>query len=517
MNKIELRHTCIIIHNYEMGDCEKIERKFSIWNKGYHRFDFMNLYYDEENKDLYLPSGIDLGMIFDVFGENDVFHKIDPDPYDQFKRPSRLKNLPRNDIQRQTIDFCLGRGNYINNHRVSQLFVNLNTGAGKTYILIAVTAYYGIKTALIMNSLDWLEQWKLKIMEHTDTTEDEIYVISGAGSIAKLLQGYIVHSKIKYYLVSHATLRAYGSRYGFHKIRELFQYLGIGIKIFDEAHRYPDNIFLIDCFTDVWKTYYLTATPILSDPHENTIYQRSYKRIPKINLFDAKKDPRTEYVAILFNSHPSPIDLDRCVNVYGFSLIKYVNYLVVNQYYYKLLWVVMDMVLQNTEGKILVYIGTNFGIQRTYEWLKYYYPGVSVGRYSSLVPKEQKRKELNNKIILTTLKSAGENSDIPELEKTIVLASPFNSAQLARQTLGRTRERDTMYIDIVDVGFPALNAYYKNKQKVFKKYATACKEIRLNDYAISNSISNILNRDRKFVEDTQKRTDLKQVIELIER
>ena len=36
-SKIEMRKTTTIIHNYEPGDNEFIERKFSVYNKAYHR------------------------------------------------------------------------------------------------------------------------------------------------------------------------------------------------------------------------------------------------------------------------------------------------------------------------------------------------------------------------------------------------------------------------------------------------------------------------------------------------
>ena len=93
--------------------------------------------------------------------------------------------------------------------------------------------------------------------------------------------------------------------------------LRVGIKIYDESHLYFDNTMMIDNFSDVWKTYYLTATPMRSDREEDRIYQRCYEKVPKLSLFDEEKDPHTEYISIHFNSNPTPYDINGCQNMYG--------------------------------------------------------------------------------------------------------------------------------------------------------------------------------------------------------
>ena len=52
------------------------------------------------------------------------------------------------------------------------------------------------------------------------------------------------------------------------------------------------------------------------------------------------------------------------------------------------------------------------------------------------------------------------------MHTTKILNEPFNSPVLARQTLGRTRANNTLYIDVVDTGFRTLMIYYRNKIKI---------------------------------------------------
>ena len=116
------------------------------------------------------------------------------------------------------------------------------------------------------------------------------------------------------YLVTHGTLKSYGDRFGWDKVSELFKHLKIGIKIFDEAHQNFENMLMIDYFTNVYKTYYLTATSLRSSDDENRIYQLSFKNIPSIDLFNPDEDPHTVYTAIKFNSRPSAIEKSNCKN-----------------------------------------------------------------------------------------------------------------------------------------------------------------------------------------------------------
>lgn len=513
MSKIEIRKTCIIIHNYEPGDCEFIEHKFSIYDKLYHKYFMKGMYWDPDTKDLYLPAGIDFYYITRNFGD-DIWNKVKADKFMELNQSVKLKYAPRDEVQKKAIKFCLGIDEYMNNRNSSQISVNLNTGKGKTYVAIAVMAYYNIRTIMITSSIDWIDQWREKIKEYTNIKDDEIYTIAGSSSIAKLVNGMKNLSTIKFFLCSHDTIRSFATKYGWENVHKLFRGLKIGIKIYDEAHLYFDNICMIDFYTDVWKTYYLTASPMRSDRFEDYIYQEAFRTVPKIDLYDEQNDPHTEYIAIKFNSHPTPKDISRCQNPYGFDRIRYTDYLITRPNYYRILQIIMNIILSTTsyEGKSLIYIGTNKAILVTYNWLKYYYPGISIGLFSSLVPKSDKRNQLNNKIILTTTKSAGAALDIPGLEITVILNEPFKSKVLAQQTLGRTRDRNTRYIDVVDIGFRTLNYYYNQKKPVFKKYATSCKEMSFSDYTLDYQIQEL---EAQQQEQKDPNRELKEVVVII--
>ncbi len=137
----------------------------------------------------------------------------------------------------------------------------------------------------------------------------------------------------------------------------------------------------------------------------------------------------------------------------------------------------MEMIFRT--GKTLIYIGTNRAIQTVYDWIIENYPELKdqVGIYTTLITnKIEKEQQLDKMIILSTTKSCGAAIDIKGLKMTMVLGEVFKSKVIARQSLGRTRDKDTTYIDFVDVGFDAVKGCYKAKKEIFEKYATSMTE-----------------------------------------
>ena len=67
---------------------------------------------------------------------------------------------------------------------------------------------------------------------------------------------------------------------------------------------------------------------------------------------------------------------------------------------------------------------------------------------------------------------------------TIVLAEPFNSEVLARQSLGRTRDPNTMYVELVDLGFKHIRKFYYDKLPIFNKYATSTSDTMIDQYEL---------------------------------
>ncbi len=499
MSKIILKNTSIVINDYELGDCPKLERYFSTFDPITFTQSFKAMDYDELNRKLYLPRGIDLFILRKLFDEEPI-RDFDSDPFERTS-PIRVKYLPRDDVQKETVRFILGIEGYFDNAKRSQLSVNLNTGKGKTYVTIASIAYWSARSIIIASTVGWLEQWENCFCEYTDIHYNEILTISGSADIHKILNGITDPMKYKAFLITHSTIHSFGVKYGWDRISELFIKLKVVMKVYDEAHLNFDNIASIDFHTNTKKTLYLTATPARSNSEENFIYKLYFKNIPSIDMFDPDNDPHTRYTALRFNSRPSPNDMRQCVNnMYGLNRNSYTGYIVQQEEFYNLLYILLDKIIK-VGGKTLIYIGTNEAIFVVKDWIELNYPEFrdNVGIYTSVIPKDIKQEQLEKPLILSTTKSAGAALDIKDLRTTVVLAEPFKSEVLARQTLGRTRNEGTDYIEVVDDGFIQISKFYNAKKPIFRKYASSCKEIKLSYNTLIEEAAKLIKEREKIL------------------
>ncbi len=515
MNKIEVRRTSIAIHNYEIGDCYALEKKFSVYDNLTHQRLPKGVWYDQDSSTIFIPRGVNIGMLERWFSASAIM--IDEhDPYDEIK-PILIKYLPKNEVQTEAIKFVLGKDKWCANRYKSQLSVNLNTGVGKTYVAVAMSSFLRQRVIMITSSLEWINQWKEKIIEYTNTSSDEIYILTGRLSITMLLSGKKDISQYKFILASHATIRAYADAEGWVGVTKLFSFIKVGLKIYDEAHLNFDNICMIDFYTNTFRTLYLTATPQRSDYGENLVYQSALKNVPKIDLFNEDKDPHTKYISMNFNSHPTASDINRCRNVYGFDRLAYIKYISRKPCFYKMIYILLNFTLP-MEGKILIYIGMNSVIQEVHDWIEYNFPLLRgfVGIYNSTIPKCDKPAQLNKKIILSTMKSCGAAMDIQGLKCTIDLAEPTGSLVLSRQALGRTRDKETYFLDVIDNGFKSIRNYYVKKLPMFRKYATSVHDINVTDKDLDEKYYEISNRIRLEYEQNLKQNTLGK-IEVVKR
>ena len=495
MERIVVRPTCYEIHDYEIGQAEKLERCFQIWNPTYHKLEYFGFYYDQEKKIAYIGSGNDLWFLRRELNEK-FFTKIDPDPYLKTKN-ILFKARPRDERQMEALRFTTCSGEYEENKYSNQYHLGLSTGVGKTFVSISTIGIYQIKSAIITASTTLLAQWADEIKKFTNLTDEDIMFVSGSNHITMLLSGKSNKAKnASIYLFTHKSLLSYASQFGWDKITELFRVLGIGLKFYDEAHSNFENVLMVDFFTNTWKTFYVTATLNRSNQDEDKIMWRTFKNVPKLNLWDAEIDPHTNYVAIKYNSKPTPLDIQKCKNKYGIDLNRYANYITKKKEFYQIMHIVMQMVM-NMNGPVLMYIHTNDGVLRVYKWIAMTYPQFlgDIGIFTSLIEsRDLKVKEKKKKIILTTIKSAGLGEHIEGLAASIVLADPFKSEVLARQSLGRTRDPNTMYIELVDLGFRYVNKFYHSKLRVFNKYALSVSDVHVDQYELRKRYENIIKK-----------------------
>ena len=145
MYKIEVKPSCIIINDYKLGDCPKLENSFRLWNKATFTHYYKQIEYNEEAKQLIIPKGVDLSFIENLFNVRAYFD-YGCDRYEKNLSPTLIKYKPRDNKQVEALKFLTSQDNYSYTASSNQLMLSLNTGAGKTYLGIAYTAILNIKT-----------------------------------------------------------------------------------------------------------------------------------------------------------------------------------------------------------------------------------------------------------------------------------------------------------------------------------------------------------------------------------
>lgn len=494
--KIVVYNNKVVINNYMYGDYPGLDSSFEVFDPITHTYKTIAAEYDRRAKTLTIPRGVDIPYVEKMLGYNAFYDNTYIQPRTNLEQ-LLIKYPPKDEKQAEAISFLSATGKYTHNKTYAQLFLALDTGAGKTYLGIVYTALLNLKTIIITTSNNWLAQWRTRFLEHTNILSNELHNIEGSADINNLLEKPdTMMDKYKVYTVTHATLLSYANEHGWSSIDALFRKLGIGLKIIDEAHLNFDNIYHIDYASSVYRTLYLTATPVRGERNENRIYQIYFKNIPMLDLFDPETDPHTHYISLRYKSNMSLYDINRCQTIHGFNKQAYSDLVVSYKNFDFISRIVIDMIY-HIQGKKMFFFATNNSIVFFYNWLLYNFPEISndIGIFTSI--NENKQSALEKQYILTTSKSAGAAVDIPGLMVCVNMAEPTKSPPQNKQRFGRTRAYNSFYIDVVDVSLKVISNYYKASYAMFEKYSIDMKDVVFTQSQLENTAYNAMYKHYK--------------------
>jgi superfamily II DNA or RNA helicase len=183
------------------------------------------------------------------------------------------------------------------------------------------------------------------------------------------------------------------------------------------------------------------------------------------------------------NSHPSYEEQVKCSTRLGFSAHKYMEYCMDKgkRSFMKVLMTILNITLKHEE-KTAILVGKIEIANQLKKILEDLYH-ISVGNFTSFIEDhDEKLKELNNKIIVSTSKSLGVGTDVPEL-RFLIMCEPYSSDIMATQIPGRLRKQENpvMYFEMVDIGFTKIKNQYRNRRDELRKKAEKFMEIDCED------------------------------------
>lgn len=397
-------------------------------------------YYDQKTETLFLPR-YDLGR-FKCYLE-------------QFGVPYRVRELPCVTGQSVVVpmqpwfsakdELQAGAIQYLVHDPEPVRGLALQTGKGKTAAAIAAISGIGRRTLIRVPSM--IEQWAKAILRFTLLSENEIYVIQGMPSLAKLMQRIDKSLFPKVIIASIPTLRSYmdgsDSYVNFPPFEELCRRLNVGVVVTDEAHLNFHANYLLDLILNPQVCIPMTATFKVSSQNVMHIFDSHYPTRIRygeseyesyVDIFaygwrtDAKKLPKhmfrspKGYSQVKFEywmlTKGKPLLDDYLVNV--FSPIIHMHYVNAAQAGERLL-ILCGMV------EMCEYIEAFIRKQ-----LPQYTSTIYVGETSDDVL-------FSHDVIVSTPKSAGTGRDIPDL-RTVYVAVSMRSHATNEQMLGRLRK-----------------------------------------------------------------------------
>ena len=455
-----------------------ISNELSKWDPVYFRRDNIGFWYNESLKELRIPRGYPLNALTDIFKYNEIIYK------NKFKMDRNLNislmNAPRSYSQESILAFMFGIKPYEYTFKESQIYIDAPTGDGKTFAGIAAICYYRCKSLIISPNIEKVtNQWVESCLKFTTLKRNEVLHVKGAKMCADIIRGK--YDNIKVFVVQRSTLLAFVRKYDddWNMVSRLVDAMNVDIKIIDEAHMDFNTIVNIDCFTNVSKTYYMSASPSRSDKNEKRIYHKVFMNVPKHGSKIKTKEQNHIIPLILeFKSTPTYEQLKSIKTRYGTSLAKYGEYLLdpegardefIDAYTFALYLLLR---FRRRGGKILVLGITIDFCKQLQNITKQIFPYLTTGLFVGSKSKE-KNKELDADIIFSTIKSTGTGADIFNHQLTINTLT-YSSEIMANQISGRIRKqegRKGIYCEIVNIAHEVARKHYREREPYLKKKA----------------------------------------------
>lgn len=445
--------------------------ELSKWNAAYFKMENIGFYYDARHRELRIPRGYPIELIKHHFKDRRII-RIDDNMNIPVQYDAHLTTPPKDYIQENTLAFMLSKGGH-DTFYDTQLYVDLNTGSGKTYISIATTMFLRTKALIVSPNIGKVtKQWMDTISNFTTLRRDEYLHVKGSKICSDIIEGK--YKDVKIFIIQRSTILSFIKKYdnNWEMLRVLVEAMDVSIKIIDEAHMDFNTIVNVDCFTDLKKTFYMSASPSRSDMREKEIYKLLFKRVKHYGSQMQTVDKNHITVLILeFKSEPTVKQVKSLKTRYGPSLSKYGDYLLdpkgarddfLNSYYYALYLLLR---FRRDGGKILVLGITIRFCEELEKITNRIFPYLTTGLYIGN-DKKLKKKSLNNDIIFSTIKSMGTGSEIQNHQFTINTIT-YSSDILANQIPGRLRKQDrkAIYCELVNVAHEVALKHYIRRQK----------------------------------------------------
>lgn len=469
--RIIMSNNGVIITPYDKKRLKPIITRTGKYDETYHRYNeetgFKMKY---ENEDCFITHYNKPEWLQSLFLDYEIIDMKKNTPKKMNEEYILHSNIKPSEIQYNIISSIM-KDKKKNSKENKEWFVNLQTGYGKTLLSIYLASLIGYKTLIMCGITEVLKQWKNTLLDKTNFDMSRLLLIDSGKILDSIYNGTFDSSHYDIFICTPGIITGYGKKHGNERIWKIFQSLGIGLKIFDEAHLNKANIVKINALTNVRYTLYLSADFAQRD---NEIQQMYYRIFYKTKIFKPSEEEMidmryTRGIIMEYNSNPDTNEKICIFNKYGFSPDLYMDYQFKKGYIFDVLLYTLNHIFSSNTGKYKILIlSTNIShVDTIYEYLKEKLEDkYNVGRFHSRINEETKEyvKKYAD-IIVSTYKSFGAGLDVTDI-KYVISVNQCNRI-MDNQAAGRARPMkdgsDVFYFMFIDKGFNYCNKKIRNR------------------------------------------------------
>ena len=471
-----------VITPYKKYQCKSIENATSIYDAVYHRRDELTGFHiDNYNEQ---SAFITHNQYLDYLEANFPDYQVIDLPTTRWKKQGQqfalLDNIHLREIQGNV-------ANEVLRSTKNEFFINMQTAMGKTLLSVYLSSKFGYKTWIMCFSTEILRQWIKTYRDKTTKDMERILFIETSQTIQDIIDNPKAYADYDIFLSTSGLVTSFMKRTDYSNLNIAMNYLGIGLLIFDEAHRNMSNIVKINAVTNVKKTLYLSADYSQGDQKKEKLFYNIFRNTKILKPTDEEMNSLkyTKVIVLEYNSRPTIPETMSINNRYGYSAERYMNYQLKKGAIYKVINFAMDSIIQTNPNhyRVLILLTQIEHVDLMAAYLKdQNIEGYSIGRYHSRVSEEEKQFSLESAdIIVTTYKSFSTGIDVSNIKYVIGL-NQSNKVE-DNQAAGRSRPladgSDAVYFMVVDTGF----SYCRKKLKTRLKYL---KDTKIKDAFVMN-------------------------------
>jgi superfamily II DNA or RNA helicase len=362
-------------------------------------------------------------------------------------------------------------------------FVHLQGGYGKTLLSVQLMTLLQTKVMIMCYSTAILKQWNKTLCEKTTFNPKRILIIDSSNILESIYEHDYDIGKFDIFMATPTVITNYCEKTDFRRLNDIFRSMGIGLKIFDEAHRDLSNIVKINASTSVEKTLYLSADFAQSDSRRNLLYQRMFFGVPIIEPDEQRMRDLSYIVAIVayYNSHPSSVEYANVFTNRGFNGYNYMRYQLNKPDIFQVLDRLFNVIGKkiSSNHRVLIMVNLVEHADTMYDYFNTHYGNkFKIGKYYAELSDAEKEYTKNDaEIIIATNQSFGTGIDALGIRYVIMLnqASIIEDNQAARRARPQQDGSECFYFMLVDQGFKY--AVKKLKRRISYLIETKIKKV----------------------------------------